>query len=205
MPKQEGRLTELSPTLSPLMPFLKHLNGAQQPRAEERVFVRQPRHGELHVPERRAREDDRGLRLRDGDYGRSDHRAAARQGDGTAVARARDRLQLRGRQLRQRVQLRVHEHAGVVGEDDPAADRSEPARRVRAAVRRRRICRRSQSRAAQERQHSRLGDRGHGASRPPPRAVRPHPCGRISRHAARGRAPHSESRAAGRRRAARRC
>ena len=114
MPKQEGALTELSPTLAPLTPFLKQHHRAQQPRAEERVFVGQSRDRELHVPERRESEDDRGLRLRDGRHGRSDCRAAARQGDAAAVARARDRLQLRGRQLRQRVQLRVHEHAGVV-------------------------------------------------------------------------------------------
>ena len=175
---------------------------AQQSRAEERVLVWQSRDRELHVPERRESEDDRGLRLRDGRDGRSDCRAAARQGDGAAVARARDRLQLRGRQLRQRVQLRLHEHAGLVVEDDPAADRSEPARGVRAAVRRWRLGRGSQGRAAQERQHSGLGDRGHGAPRPPPRAVGPHARRRISRHAARGRAAHSESRAAGRRCAA---
>ena len=175
---------------------------AQQPRDEERLLLGEPRHRELHVPERREGEDDRRLGLRDGRHGRSNHRAADRQGNGAALARAGNRLQLRGRQLRQRVQLRLHEHAGVVVEDDPAADRGEPASRIRAALRRRRVSRRPQGRAPQERQHSRLGHRGHGASRTPPGPVGPHASRRVSRYAARGRAAHSDGPSS---RTARRC
>ena len=47
-------------------------------------------------------------------------------------------LELPGRQLRERLQLRLHEHAVVELADDAAADREQSARRVRAAVRRRR-------------------------------------------------------------------
>ena len=181
---------------------LRSGDGAQQPRAEERLLDGQPRDGELHVPERRAGQDDRRLRLRAGRHGRSDRRAADRQGHAAAVARARHRLQLRRRQLRQRLRLRLHEHAGVVVADDAAADRGEPARGVRADVRRRRHGRRAQGRAAEERQHPRLGDRGHGAARAHARAARPHAGRRVSRHRARGRAAHPEGRAAGRRCAA---
>ena len=48
------------------------------------------------------------------------------------------RPQLPGRQLRERLQLRLHEHAGVELADHAAADREQPARGLRAAVRRRR-------------------------------------------------------------------
>ena len=48
------------------------------------------------------------------------------------------RPELRGRQLRERLQLRLHEHAGVADADDAAAAGEQPARGLRTAVRRRR-------------------------------------------------------------------
>ena len=63
---------------------------------------------------------------------------ADRQRDAHSVARARHRSDRPGRQLRQRLRLRVSEQPVVVVADDAAADRSGSARGVRAAVRRRR-------------------------------------------------------------------
>ena len=69
------------------------------------------------------------------------------------------RPELPGRQLRERLQLRLHEHAGVALADDAAADREQPARGLRAAVRRRRHVGAAARAGAREPQHPRLGDR----------------------------------------------
>ena len=61
-----------------------------------------------------------------------------RQRHADPVARARHRSDRAGRQLRQRLRLRLSEQPVVVVADDAAADRSRPARGLRAAVRRRR-------------------------------------------------------------------
>ena len=58
------------------------------------------------------------------------------EGHGAAVSRARDRSQFPGRAVREQLQLRVSEHARVDVADDAAADREQPAHRVRAPVRR---------------------------------------------------------------------
>ncbi len=57
----------------------------------------------------------------------------ARAADGAAVARAVDRFERARGHVRQRVQLRVFEHAVVELADDAAAEREQSARRVRAA------------------------------------------------------------------------
>ena len=76
---------------------------------------------------------------------RSDRRPGARQGHAAAVARDGARTELPGRQLRQRLQLRLLEHDVLAHADHAAADGSQSARRVRADVRRRRQRRRSGS------------------------------------------------------------
>ena len=64
---------------------------------------------------------------------------ADRSGHAVSVARAGDRrLHRLHRRLRRRVQLHLHEHHRVGRADGAAADGNQPARRVRAAVRRHR-------------------------------------------------------------------
>ena len=66
---------------------------------------------------------------------RSDRGIGARQGHGAAVARARNRSQFPGRAVREQLQLRLSEHAGMDLADDAVADREQPACGIRAIVR----------------------------------------------------------------------
>ena len=117
-PNGEGTNFELSPILTPLAPFrnqmvvfsgLTHQSGRRVGgRRQRRSHARHQ-----HLAHRRPSEAHRRRRRLQRDLGRSDRGAGARQGHAAAVARAGPRPQLPGRQLRERLQLRLHEHAGV--------------------------------------------------------------------------------------------
>ena len=139
IPTTEGRITELSPILSSLTPLPQSNNGGIESSAQECLFVWcRPCDRQLHVPERRSREENRRQRLRAGHDRRSDRRQADQHRDSASVTRARHGLQLRRRELRQRLCLCLHEHARLVDADDAASNRSEPSRCLRTHVRRRR-------------------------------------------------------------------
>ena len=74
------------------------------------------------------------------------------------------RSELPGRQLRERLQLRLPEHVLVAIADDAAADGEQSAGGVRAAVRRRRHAGAAAGAGAREPQHPRLGDGRHDAA-----------------------------------------
>ena len=147
MPKTEGRLTELSPTLAPLTPLLDQLTVVSNLEMKNAYAAAQPRDGEQHVPERRAARSRpkgpttswrrRSIRSPRSSSARTRRcrRSSSRPTSTTSWATATTAT------------LRLHEHAGVVDADDAAADRSEPARGVRAAVRRRRHGRRAAERS----------------------------------------------------------
>ena len=62
-PTVEGQITELSPSLASLMPYPRSAHGAHESRAEERVHHRQPCVVQLRVPQLRAGEANRRHRL----------------------------------------------------------------------------------------------------------------------------------------------
>ena len=83
---------------------------------------------------------------------------ADRPGHAVPVARAGDRgLHRLRRRLRRRLQLHLHEHDLLAGADHAAADGDQPARRVRAAVRRHRHGGAAARAHADAPQHPRLG------------------------------------------------
>ena len=88
----------------------------------------------------------------------------SRQAHAAGLARAGDRVGRDGRRVRRRLRLRLHQHHLLAQRQHAAADREQPARRVRAAVRRQRQHRSEGAArphpAGQER--PRLGDRGGG-------------------------------------------
>ena len=135
----------------------------EQPRAAQRLHHWQSRLVQLRVPQLLAREENRRQRLRAGHHGRSDRCACARRRYADSVTRDRDRPHRAGRELRQRLRLRLSEQSVVVIVDDATADRGRPARRLRAAVRRRRQPGAATCRAEEEREHSRLDDGRPGA------------------------------------------
>ena len=115
---------------------------------------------------------------------------------------------LPGRQLRERLQLRLHEHPVVAhggGGDDAPAGGEQPARRLRAAVRRRRHPRRAAGGDAHRSEHPRLRGRRPRAPRarpgqgrpPPPRPVTSTPCAPSSGASSSPRSPGRGHRAAG--------
>ena len=96
--------------------------------------------------------------------------------------------------VRQRLRLRLSEQSLVVVADDAAAGRSPSAHRLRAAVRRGRQRGRPARGAAETSQPARLGARRHHAAAEQAR-TRGSRAGRpVSRDRARSRAPHPESR-----------
>ena len=140
-PGDEGRLTELSPSLRPLDAVLDQLTVVTNLELQERVHHRQPCLGQLRISELRQGQANRRHRLSSWARRsiRSPRRASARtrrflRSSSAPIYRA-------GRQLRQRLRVRVPEQPVVVVADDAAADRSRSARGVRAAVRRRRQAR----------------------------------------------------------------
>ena len=134
-----------------------------------------------------------GADVRNGDLRGPDRRVGAREGHGAAVARAGDRSQFPRRPVREQLQLRVSEHARVDVADDAAADREQPAHRLRAPVRRWRHARGASAACAQEAKPARLGPRGPESAAAPSRARRSR-----RRHRLRGR--RARSRAADRKR-----
>ena len=100
-----------------------------------------------------------------------------------------------------RLQLRLHEHDLVADADHAAADGDQPARRLRADVRRPGTARRSGWRACGRPQHPRFGHGGPGRSAARPRAARSRAARRVSRQRPRDRAAHPAGRAAGTHRA----
>ena len=117
-PKGVGTNFELSPILAPLAAVQESDGGVQRPDAHAGRCVggrrqRRSRARHQHLAHRRPSEAHGRRRRLQRDLGRSDRGAGARQGHAAAVARAEPRPQLPGRQLRERLQLRLHEHAGV--------------------------------------------------------------------------------------------
>ena len=108
----------------------------QQSRAAQRLHDGQSRLVQLRVPQLLARQAHRRQRLRARHHGRPDRGAGPRRRDADPVARDRHRPDCAGRQLRQRLRLRVSEQPVLVVADDAAADRGRSARGVRAVVRR---------------------------------------------------------------------
>ena len=137
-PATAGAGFEFTPILKPLEPFrdslvvVSNLHARRGDDSNHAVVVGVLAH-------RRAAEADRRPGLPRRHVDRSGHRAADRPGHDVPVARARHRgLHRAARRVRPRLQLRVHEHAHLADADDAAADGDQPARRVRADVRRRR-------------------------------------------------------------------
>ena len=178
--------------------------GAHQHGAQERAGQRHRRQRRAHplereLAERGAAQDDRGRRCPPRHHRRPDRGARAVPRHPPAVARADPGEQLPRRQLRQRLQLRLRQHAVVVVADDAAADGEQPPHGVRAVVRRRRHRRRAAGRDAARPQHPRLGLRRHGAPRAQPRPRRPRAGRPVRRRRPRGRAAHPARRGPGRR------
>ena len=142
----------------------------QQPRRDQRQRGRRRAHARARrMAERRPAEADRGR----GHHRRQDHRSVrrrqARRRHAAAVARADDRIELHGGQLRERLQLRLPELHVVAHAVDAAAARARSARGLRAHVRRRRQRLGAARRDAQGPQHPRLGDREHASAGAAPR------------------------------------
>ena len=142
-PKGEGANFELSPILTPLAPFRDRLvvvSGLAQHQADAHDDGANGDHTRgtsswlTGVHPKRTE----GADVRNGISADQIAAADARQGHGAAVAGAGHRPQFPRRPVREQLQLRVPEHAGVAHADDAAADREQSAHRVRAAVRRRR-------------------------------------------------------------------
>ena len=176
------------------------------PRADARAVGPQlelelhPRRGVGFVPDRhRARRQDRGgdpRRRVDGPAAG----AALRAGDAAGVAGAGDGRAGQRRRVHRHPQLRLHPHDRLAQRHPAAADGAQPARRVRAPVRRQRHHRARPARGphAPAQEHPGLGERQAG-----PAAVRTRPAGsrqgravcrgRARRRAAHRRAPRSSA------------
>ena len=140
LPATEGTAYELSPTLSPLAPFREQMLVRQRPelRAVAGPARRISRQGQHAVPDRRVAADQRDrARRRDLDGSDSSPTSSGKQ-HAARVARAVDRIERNGRRLRRRFRLRLHEHDFLEEREHAAADAEQPARGVRAAVRRQR-------------------------------------------------------------------
>ena len=180
-PLQDGAGFEFSPILKPLERFRSQVNvltGSDQQRRERPLG----QHGD--VAERDvSRQGQRDPAEHDG---RPADRAAGRPGHDVPVDRAGDRGSLEpSRQLRRRLPLLVHEHDLVAHADAAAADGDQPARRLRADVRRRRRHRRGAAGApGAEQQHPRRGRRERERPAARPRRARPRQAHRVSRQRA---------------------
>ena len=162
LPATEGAVVRADPDAAGAGAVPIADDGAE--RAQLRAVPRPPGRGTrqgLHaLPHRHLAAHERNLARRrhlDG----SDPRQRAREGDATGVARAGDRKQRHRRRLRRRLRLRLHQHDLVAQRQHAAADAAQPARGVRAAVRRRRQHRRAgpAGAAASAAQRARLGAR----------------------------------------------
>ncbi len=137
LPLTEGAAYELTPTLSALAPFREQvlvLSGLECI-PTSRTARRRPRESEHAVLDRRLAADQRDL-ARCWHLDGSDPGAGDGQADTAGLARAGDRVRRNGGRLRHRICLPVHEHDQLEEPEHAAADAEQPARRVRAAVRR---------------------------------------------------------------------
>ena len=115
-PAETGAGFALSPILEPIGKFRDRMvvltNLDNEPAvAEARRARRRPRPHRRRVPDGRARQADRGRRLRGRRLDRPDRRPARRPADAAGFARARARDHWNRRRVRRRVQLRVRQHA----------------------------------------------------------------------------------------------
>ena len=199
-PTETGRGFELSPTLTPLEPFrdqllvasgLAHLqansfdDGAGDHSRGTAAWL-----SGLHAKRTEGADIQLGIT--------ADQIAAReiRPAHPVVLPRAGARDHRPRGQLRQRLQLRVHEHALVADTDDAAAVRDQSAQGVPTVVRAGRQPRGPQSRARLRPKHPRLGAPGRGTAAEQSRAHRQQPACRVPRLDPRRRAPHPESRGA---------
>ena len=125
------------------------------------------------------------------DDGRSGRRGRAGAGYAAALAGAGDRQlqQQPGRQLRQRLRLRLPQHARVAHADHPAAHGAAPGRGLRAPLRRRGHGGPAAGGGTDGPEHPRRRDRGHRRPAADGGGQRPCPRRRVPRFGARDRAP----------------
>ena len=135
---------ELTPTLQGMAPFreqmlvLSGLDCVPTPGPARR----RARQGVHALPDRHLAADQRDVARRR-HLGRSDPGQRAGQADAARVAGAGHRVERHGGRLRRRLRLRLHQHDFVAQREHAAADAAQPARGVRAAVRRQRQHRRA--------------------------------------------------------------
>ena len=158
-PVGSGRDFEFSPILSPLAPLRDHVtvvSGLAQRQAEAfNDGGGDHSRARCGLPERRpCRAGARGQRAGRDDGGPGCRRHA-RAGHAAAFARDGGRQRRHGRQLRQRLRLRLPQHHLLENAHDAAPDRAEPGRGLRAPLRRRRHPRRAARGRAQGPQHPR--------------------------------------------------
>ena len=158
---------------------------------------RRAREGQHALSDRRLAADERDLARRrhlDG----SDPGAGDRQADAAGVARTGDRVRRDGGRLRHRVRLSLHEHDQLEEPEHAAADAEQPARGVRAPVRRQHQhgSEGAAGAAAAAAKRARLGQRGGRAPAGSAAAERSHEADRVSRRHPRRRAAHPDRRAA---------
>ena len=136
-PGESGALTELSPTLSPLAPVMKHLTVLSNMELKNAYPGTHATSNAAFLSAAKAKWTE------SSDYylGTTVDQIAATAdgaGDAASVARAGDGPDGSGGAVRQRLCVRLPEQPVVVVADDAAAVRGASARGVRAAVRRRR-------------------------------------------------------------------
>ena len=141
LPTTEGPAYELTPILKPLAPFQDRallLTGIDNPVAQARDGEPRGGHGRMapaFMSGVHAKPDDRG-RLRSRDLDRPDCGESHRRGDPVGITRAVGGHAGIRRDVRFRVQLRVYQHDLLAHADDATADGAQPARRLRAPLRR---------------------------------------------------------------------
>ena len=161
-PLQEGKDFEFSFITKPLEPFRNRvvlISGLDMPEAMATTDEPGGDHARGAVLLSGARPRRNAVSPFLGITDRSAHRQQVRAGHDPLVAAARRRGHRQLRQLQLGLQLRLHQLDFVVVADAAAADAGQPARGVRAAVRRRHERRRAAARSAAQRQHPRRGGR----------------------------------------------
>ena len=176
--------------------------GAVRPRARERQRARRrsgrPRARRRGVPDRRPLPQDGGRGHQERRLGRPDRRPPDRLADAARLDRAGLRGHAHRRQLRLRLQLRLHQQPVVAQRDHAAAARDQPARGVRAPVRRRRRSRSGDAGAAHAHapEHPRPRRRAQRGPAQRSRRQRSPQAGRVLHRRPRDRAAHRPGRGA---------
>ena len=176
--------------------------GAVRPRARQRQRPRRrPRRSRprrRRVPDRRPLPQDGRRRHQERRLGRPDRRPPDRPADAPRLDRAGLRGHAHRRQLRLRLQLRLHQQPVVAQRDHAAAARDQPARGVRAPVRRRRRPRSGDAGAAPAHppQHPRPRRRAQRGAAQRSRRQRSPQAGRVPHRRPRDRAAHRAGRGA---------